>query len=160
MTKIIETSIDDFVKKVEPVHVLRLHSSVAKANAAVVEDKCAMFSGQLLRNAQDLGEFYRATTMILRGLLEHAGSYGATRFFLQYHVGRKGIVVAYHDESALFNKLGFVDAVRSSDHPGLIVVRTFADEIGVDVKKMRIGCAKYFELDVAMPKKYEASAPV
>ena len=159
MTKITETSIDDFVKKVEPAHVLYLYSKAVKATAAGVEDKCAMFLGQLLCNGRDLSEFYRATTLILRGLVGHAVDNGATRFFLQYHVGRKGVVVAYSDESGLFKAPDLVSAVRSSNHPGIIIVRAVSDEIGVDVRRGRIACAKYSELDLAVPKNYEASAP-
>lgn len=159
MTKVTETAIDEFVKKIEPEHVLHLYSKAVRATAEGIEDKCAMFSGQLLRNVQDLSEFYRATTLILRGLMGHAVDSGATRFFLQYHVGRKGIVVAYGDESGLFSSPDPIGAVRSSENPGLIVVRTFADEIGVDVRRGRVACVKYSDLDVALPKKYSASAP-
>ncbi len=155
-TRILETSIDDFVKRVEPVHVFRMSNNASATIAGIVEERCAIYSGQIVRNARDIPDFYRATTMILRGLLTHAAEYGG-RFTVNYHVGKKGVAISYNDSSALFRSPDLAQAVRS-DHPGLIIVRAFADEICADKSKSVIGLVKYAELDLAMPKKIEVSA--
>ncbi len=156
MTKVIETSIDEFVKKVEPVHSFRMSNIANSTIAGIVEERCAIYSGQIVRNAVDVPELYQATTMILRGLLTHAAEYGG-RFAVNYHVGRKGVAISYNDSSALFRNLDLAGTLEKSDHPGLIIVRTFADEICADKSRGVIGLVKYAGLDVAMPKKVEVS---
>jgi hypothetical protein len=157
MTKIIETSIDEFVKKVEPVHAFRMSNIATPTIASIVEERCAIYSGQIVRNARDIPDFYLSTTMILRGLLTHAAEYGG-RFVVNYHVGAKGVAISYNDSSALFRSPDLARNLETSDHPGLIIVRVFADEICADRSKSMIGLVKYAELDVAMPKKAEVSA--
>lgn len=157
MTRIIETSIDEFVKKVEPVHAFRMSHNASSTITSIVEERCAIYSGQIVRNARDIPDFYLATTMILRGLLTHAAEYGG-RFVVNYHVGKKGVAISYNDSSALFRNPDLAKNLETSDHPGLIIVRIFADEICADKSRSSIGFVKYAALDVAMPKNAEVLA--